>query len=93
MNLSTLSRKTSPTHSFFVQADREYRDNVSMLQCSPGKEKTDLEKSAHISGPNSVKISTPVEELAAQNIKIDKAYRELYFRDPCFTIRIVFGAA
>ncbi|CAD6592539.1 MAG: mitochondrial Homoaconitase [Alectoria sarmentosa] len=74
MNLSTLSRKTSPTHSFFVQADREYRDNVSMLQCSPGKEKTDLEKSAHISGPNSVKISTPVEELAAQNIKIDKAY-------------------
>ncbi|CAF9941882.1 MAG: mitochondrial Homoaconitase, partial [Alectoria fallacina] len=30
--------------------------------------------SPHISGPNSVKISTPVEELAAQNIKIDKAY-------------------
>ena len=27
-----------------------------------------------VSGPNSVKISTPVEELAAQNIKIDKAY-------------------
>lgn len=26
------------------------------------------------SGPNTVKVSTPVEELAAQNIKIDRAY-------------------
>ena len=30
--------------------------------------------SPYVSGPNSVKISTPVEELAAQNIKLDKAY-------------------
>lgn len=30
--------------------------------------------SPHVSGPNSVKISTPVEKLASQNIKIDKAY-------------------
>ena len=30
--------------------------------------------SPYVSGPNSVKISTPVEDLAAQNIKIDKAY-------------------
>lgn len=30
--------------------------------------------SPYISGPNSVKISRPVEELAAENIKIDKAY-------------------
>lgn len=30
--------------------------------------------SPYVSGPNSVKVSTPVEELAARNIKIDKAY-------------------
>ena len=30
--------------------------------------------SPYVSGPNSVKISTPVEELAVQNIKLDKAY-------------------
>lgn len=30
--------------------------------------------SPYVSGPNSVKISTPVEELAAQKIKVDKAY-------------------
>lgn len=30
--------------------------------------------SPYVSGPNSVKVSTPVEELATQNIKIDKAY-------------------
>ena len=30
--------------------------------------------SPHVSGPNSVKTATSVEELAAQNIKIDKAY-------------------
>ncbi len=30
--------------------------------------------SPHVAGPNSVKISTPVEALAAQNIKIDRAY-------------------
>ena len=30
--------------------------------------------SPYVSGPNSVKTSTPVEELEAQNIKIDKAY-------------------
>ncbi|KAK6198908.1 homoaconitase mitochondrial precursor [Scheffersomyces amazonensis] len=29
---------------------------------------------AYISGPNSVKISTPLSELSAQDIKIDKAY-------------------
>ncbi|SJX65393.1 probable LYS4-homoaconitase precursor [Sporisorium reilianum f. sp. reilianum] len=28
----------------------------------------------HVSGPNSVKVSTPLDELAAQNIAIDKAY-------------------
>lgn len=28
----------------------------------------------YVSGPNSVKISTPLTELAAQNIKVDKAY-------------------
>ena len=27
--------KTSPTHFFFVQADREHRDNVLVLPCSP----------------------------------------------------------
>ena len=31
--------KTSPVHYFFVQADREYRDIVSVLPCSPRKEK------------------------------------------------------
>ena len=30
--------------------------------------------SPYISGPNSVKVSTPLKELAAQNIKVDKAY-------------------
>ena len=30
--------------------------------------------SPYVSGPNSVKISTPVEELAAQNIKVDRAF-------------------
>ena len=30
--------------------------------------------SPYVSGPNSVKLSTPVEDLAARNIKIDKAY-------------------
>ena len=34
----TLGR-TSPTHFFFVQADREHRDNVSVLPCFPRKEK------------------------------------------------------
>ena len=31
--------KTSPAHYFFVQADREHRDNVSVLPCSPRKDK------------------------------------------------------
>ncbi len=30
--------------------------------------------SPHVSGPNSVKVATPIEELSAQNIKVDKAY-------------------
>ena len=30
--------------------------------------------SPYVSGPNSVKIATPLEQLAQQNIKIDKAY-------------------
>ena len=30
--------------------------------------------SPYVSGPNSVKISSPLEKLAAENIKIDKAY-------------------
>ncbi|MCJ1341092.1 mitochondrial Homoaconitase [Bachmanniomyces sp. S44760] len=30
--------------------------------------------SPYISGPNSVKIATPLEDLAAQNIKVDRAY-------------------
>ena len=30
--------------------------------------------SPYVSGPNSVKIATPVEDLAVQNLKIDKAY-------------------
>lgn len=30
--------------------------------------------SPYVSGPNSVKVSTPVEELAAQNIRIDRSY-------------------
>ena len=36
--------KTSPTYFCFVQADREYRDNVSVLPCSPRKSNADLEK-------------------------------------------------
>ena len=31
--------RTSPAHYFFVQADREHRDNVSVLSCSPQKKK------------------------------------------------------
>lgn len=30
--------------------------------------------SPYVSGPNSVKVSTPLSELAAKNIKVDKAY-------------------
>ena len=30
--------------------------------------------SPYVSGPNSVKVATPLDELAAQNLKIDKAY-------------------
>ncbi|KAK4695521.1 homoaconitate hydratase, partial [Lecanoromycetidae sp. Uapishka_2] len=30
--------------------------------------------SPYVSGPNSVKVATPLEELSAQNIKVDKAY-------------------
>ena len=30
--------RTSPTHSFFVQADGEHRENVSVLPCSPRKD-------------------------------------------------------
>ena len=37
-------RKTSPAPYFSVQADREYRDNISVLPCSPRNNKTDLEK-------------------------------------------------
>ena len=36
--------KTSPAHFFFVQADREHRDNASVLPCSPQKDNADLEK-------------------------------------------------
>ena len=36
--------QTSPTHFFFVQADREHQDNVSVLPCSPREDKADLEK-------------------------------------------------
>ena len=31
--------RTSPIHFLFVQADREHRDNVSVLPCSPRKDK------------------------------------------------------
>ena len=34
----TPSCKTSPAHYFFVKADREHRDIVSVLPCSPRKE-------------------------------------------------------
>lgn len=34
--------------------------------------------SPYVSGPNSVKVATPLHELAAQNIKIDKAYRKFH---------------
>ena len=37
-------RFVSPAHYFFVQTDREHRDTVSVLTCSPQKEKTDQEK-------------------------------------------------
>lgn len=30
--------------------------------------------SPYVSGPNSVKVATPIDKLAAQNIKVDKAY-------------------
>ena len=30
--------RTSPTHFLFVQADREHRDNVLVLPCSPRKD-------------------------------------------------------
>ena len=36
--------RTSPAPYTFVQPDREHRDTVSVLPCSPRKEKTDLEK-------------------------------------------------
>lgn len=35
----TCNSKTSPTHSFFIQVDREHQDNVL-----PQKDKADLEK-------------------------------------------------
>lgn len=35
---------TSPAQFFFVQADREQRDNVSGLPCSSQKDSIDLEK-------------------------------------------------
>ena len=36
--------RTSPTHFLFVQADREHRDDVSVLPYSPGKKNADLEE-------------------------------------------------
>ena len=36
--------RTSPTQFFFVRANWEHRDNVSVLPCSPGKEISDLDK-------------------------------------------------
>ena len=36
--------KTSPAYYLFVQADREHRDTVSVLPCSPKRITTDLEK-------------------------------------------------
>ena len=39
-----MTRKTSPTQFFFVQADLEHRDNVSVLPCPPRKDNADLEK-------------------------------------------------
>ena len=39
-----MCRRTSPTHVCFVQADREHRDNVSVLPCSSQQENADLEK-------------------------------------------------
>ena len=41
---STVGGRTSPTHSFFVQADRGHRDNVSVILCCPRKDNADLEK-------------------------------------------------
>ena len=39
-----ITGRTSPTHSFFVQADWEHRDNVSVVPCSPRKDNAELEK-------------------------------------------------
>ena len=39
-----LRGRTSPVHIFFVQADREHRDIVSVLPCSPEKNNADLEE-------------------------------------------------
>lgn len=39
-----LDCEISPTHLFFVRADREHQDNISVLPCSPRKENADLEK-------------------------------------------------
>ena len=44
INCALDARKTSPAHFLFAQADREHRDIVSVLPCSPRKDKTDLEK-------------------------------------------------
>ena len=43
-------RRIFPTYFLFVQADREHRDNVSVLPCSPQKDNADLEK--YNSGPS-----------------------------------------
>ena len=39
MDNENVHGRTSPAHYCFVQADREHRDSVSVLPCSPRKNK------------------------------------------------------
>ena len=39
LKVVVIGGNTSPAHYSFVQADREHRDNVSVLPCSPKEDK------------------------------------------------------
>ena len=71
--------KNSPAHYYFFQADREHRDNVLVLPCSPQKDKTDLEKYNRWRGRYGEKSACgPVGRLLAQSQEETVAFQYLY---------------
>ena len=77
LRMADLTESVTPTKFNKERVDKLFSDPVSADSGATYAKYLHLNLSSltpYVSGPNSVKISTPLKDLAAQNMKIDKAY-------------------